>query len=145
MAKKKKRKETKKTGFDHTEEITGIVLIILAILSIVPKPFGFVGEITASFAMFLIGTGYQILLLAMLILGGYLVWKKEWPNFFTNRLIGLYCVLMGLIVLAHINFVTENQGDSLVVIKETVNNLMSNFNHIMNFKKEKTNQRKHFS
>ena len=67
----------------------------------------------------------------MLILGGYLVWKKEWPNFFTNRLIGLYCVLMGLIVLAHINFVTENQGDSLVVIKETVNNLMSNFNHIM--------------
>lgn len=131
MAKKKKRKETKKTGFDHTEEITGIVLIILAILSIVPKPFGFVGEITASFAMFLIGTGYQILLLAMLILGGYLVWKKEWPNFFTNRLIGLYCVLMGLIVLAHINFVTENQGDSLVVIKETVNNLMSNFNHIM--------------
>lgn len=131
MAKKKKRKETKKTGFDHTEEITGIVLIILAILSIVPKPFGFVGEITASFAMFLIGTGYQILLLAMLTLGGYLVWKKEWPNFFTNRLIGLYCVLMGLIVLAHINFVTENQGDSLVVIKETVNNLMSNFNHIM--------------
>ena len=131
MAKKKKRKETKKTGFDHTEEITGIVLIILAILSIVPKPFGFVGEITASFAMFLIGTGYQILLLAMLILGGYLVWKKEWPNFFTNRLIGLYCVLMGLIVLAHINFVTENQGDSLVVIKETVNNLMSNFNYIM--------------
>ena len=131
MAKKKKRKETKKVGFDHTEEITGIVLIILAILSIVPKPFGFVGEITASFAMFLIGTGYQILLLAMLILGGYLVWKKEWPNFFTNRLIGLYCVLMGLIVLAHINFVTENQGDSLVVIKETVNNLMSNFNHIM--------------
>lgn len=131
MAKKKKRKETKKAGFDHTEEITGIVLIILAILSIVPKPFGFVGEITASFAMFLIGTGYQILLLAMLILGGYLVWKKEWPNFFTNRLIGLYCVLMGLIVLAHINFVTENQGDSLVVIKETVNNLMSNFNHIM--------------
>ncbi len=131
MAKKKKRKETKKTGFDHTEEITGIVLIILAILSIVPKPFGFVGEITASFAMFLIGTGYQILLLAMLILGGYLVWKKERPNFFTNRLIGLYCVLMGLIVLAHINFVTENQGDSLVVIKETVNNLMSNFNHIM--------------
>ena len=50
MAKKKKRKEKEKKGFDHTEELIGIIFIVLAILSIVPKPFGFVGELTASFA-----------------------------------------------------------------------------------------------
>ncbi|MEG1495401.1 MAG: DNA translocase FtsK [Bacilli bacterium] len=130
MAKKKKRKETKKEGFDHTEELIGIVLVILAILSIVPKPFGFVGSITASFAMFLIGTGYQILLFAMLVVGCYMIWKKEWPNFFSSRLIGIYCVILGLIVLAHITYVTENKGDVLIIIKETVTNLMSNFNRI---------------
>lgn len=131
MAKKKSRKEQKKQSFDHTEELIGITFIILSILSIVPKPFGFVGEITASFAMFLIGTGYQILLLAMFLVGCYLVWKKEWPNFFSTRLIGVYCVVLGLIVLSHINFVTENSGDVLIVMKETVNNLMSNFNRIV--------------
>lgn len=130
MAKKKKRKETKKQGFDHTEELIGIAFVILAILSIVPTPFGFVGKLTASFAMFLIGTGYQILLLAMLFVGCYLIWKKEWPNFFQSRLVGIYCVALGLIVLSHINFVTENSGDVLIIMKETVNNLMANFNRI---------------
>lgn len=130
MAKKKKRKEKEKKGFDHTEELIGIIFIVLAILSIVPKPFGFVGELTASFAMFLVGTGYQILLFAMLIVGCYLVWKKEWPNFFTSRFIGIYCILLGFIVLAHINYVTENNGDILVAMRETVQNLMANFNRI---------------
>ena len=130
MAKRKHRKDEDKKKFEHTEELIGIALIILSILSIVPKPFGFVGEITASFAMFLIGTGYQILLLAIFILGCYLVWKKEWPRFFNSRLVGIYCIVLGLIVLSHINYVTENEGDMMVVIKETVNNLMANFNRI---------------
>ncbi len=131
MAKRKKRKEENEKKFEHTEELLGIAFIILAILSIVPKPFGFVGELVASFAMFLIGTGYQVLLLALFILGCYLVWKKEWPNFFASRLVGIYCIVLGLIVLAHINYVTENNGDALIIIKETVNNLMANFNRIV--------------
>lgn len=130
MAKKKTKKEEKKKKFEHAEELIGLSFIVLSILSIVPKPFGMVGQIVASFAMFLIGTGYQLLLLAVFVVGCYLLWKKEWPDFFSSRLIGIYCVLIGLIVLAHINYVTENSGDVLVIIKETINNLMSNFNRI---------------
>lgn len=130
MAKKKSRKEEKNKKFEHMEDLIGILLVILSILSIVPKPFGMVGQVVASFAMFLIGTGYQLLLLAVFMVGCYLLWKKEWPDFFSSRLVGIYCILTGLIVLAHINYVTENSGDVLVIMKETLNNLMSNFNRI---------------
>ena len=87
MAKRKKRKESASKKFEHWTEVIGISLMIVSILSIVPKPMGIIGQLGASFAMFLIGTGYQILLLGCFILGFYLIWKRKWPDFFTNRFI----------------------------------------------------------
>ncbi len=131
MGKKKKRRSSEKT-FNHKEELVGIILIIVTILSIVPKPFGIVGEIGASFAMFLVGTGYQILLLLLLILGLYLLIKREWPDFFSGKMIGFYVIVIGLMVLSHINYVLENSNDTMKVIESTVDNLISNFSHIAN-------------
>lgn len=132
MAKKKKRKETSKKGFDHYEELIGVILLILTILSIVPEPLGLVGKMGASFAMFLVGTGYQILLFGVFLLGCYLVYKREWPNFFTTRLIGIYSLVLGLMVLAHLSFVQENGGDIAKAFKATVDVLIRNFGNVTN-------------
>ena len=132
MAKKKKRKNAKQKKFEYTEELTGLILLILSILSIPPTPLGFVGQIVASFAMFLVGTAYQILLLLTLIVGLYLIVKRSWPNFFTSKLVGFYSLCLGFLVLSHISYVTQNSGDVLIVVKDTIDNLLANFSNTMN-------------
>ncbi len=132
MAKKKKKKDNGKKKFEHWNEIIGLMFIIASILSIVPEPLGFIGQIGASFAMFLIGTGYQILLLITLLLGFYLIYKREWPDFFTTRLIGCYILAIGFIVLSHIGYVKANTSDVLVVFQDTIDNLLANFSNILN-------------
>ena len=132
MAKKKRKKDTGKKKFEHWNEIIGLVLIIVCVLSIVPEPMGFIGQIGASFAMFLIGTGYQILLLVFLLLGFYLIYKREWPDFLTTRLIGCYILAVGFIVLSHIGYVKAHPNDVLVVFQDTIDNLLANFSNILN-------------
>jgi len=131
MAKRKKRKDSNKKKIAHYEELVGIVLLILGVLSIPPTPLGAIGSLGASFAMFLVGTGYQILLMFTIILGGYLLIKRSWPNFFSTRLVGIYILAIGLLVLSHLNFVTVNSDDVMMVIKDTVDNLLINFSAVM--------------
>jgi len=132
MAKKKRRREPAKKKFEHWTEIIGLILVIVSILSIVPEPMGVIGQLGASFAMFLIGTGYQILLLITFILGFYVIYKREWPDFFTGRLIGCYLFAMGIIVLAHIGYVKVNVDDVFIVFTDTINNLLANFSNVLN-------------
>ena len=132
MAKRKRRREAQSKKFEQWPMIIGLVLIIISILSIVPEPMGFIGQLGASFAMFLIGTGYQILLLGVLILGFYLVIKREWPDFLTTRFIGLYIVALGIIVLAHAGYIKANSNDVFKVFEETVDNLLANFSNSLN-------------
>ncbi len=132
MAKKKKKKTGDKKKFEHWNELIGLILVIVSVLSIVPSPLGFIGEIGASFAMFLIGTWYQVFLLYTFIIGCYLIYKRKAPNFFTSRLIGLYSLLIGLLVLGHINYVKVNSNDVLIVFKDTIQNLLDNFSAIIN-------------
>ena len=128
MAKRKRRRESRKK-FEHWTEIIGIILIIVSILSIVPKPMGITGQIGASFAMFLIGTGYQVLLFFTLLLGFYVLWKREWPDFLDTRFIGLYLTAVGIIVLAHTGYIKENTNDVFKVFENTINNLLDNFSN----------------
>lgn len=132
MAKRKKKKESPKQKFEHWNELVGLVLIIISILSIVPTPLGFIGQLGASFAMFLIGTWYQVLLLFTFAVGCYMVYKRKTPNFATGRFMGLYALAIGLLVLGHINYVKENTNDILIVFKATIDNLLANFSNIMN-------------
>ena len=81
MAKRKKKKETKK-GFSHSRELYGILLVLASILGI--GRYGPVGWMIASFAIFLVGVFYNVLLVILLILGAYLIINREWPNMFTT-------------------------------------------------------------
>ena len=57
IEKRKKKKETKK-GFAHATELYGVLLVLAAILGI--GRYGPVGNMIASFAIFLVGVFYNV-------------------------------------------------------------------------------------
>lgn len=129
MAKQKKKKEKKK-DFDHKEELCGIFLILCAILGI--GKYGIVGRAIASFALFLVGSIYMILLLVTLVIGLYMIVNRKKPDLFTSKLIGIYVAVIGFLVLMHKEFVSQNDGNAMLIFKETINQLIASFNAIMN-------------
>ena len=54
---------------------------------------------------------YMVLLIVLFILGCYLLIKREWPDFFTSRLLGIYLFVLGLLVIMHTDFIAENQNN----------------------------------
>ena len=129
MAKKKKKKEKKET-FDHKEELIGIALILCSILGI--GKYGIVGRAIASFSLFLVGSIYMVLLLVFLVVGLYMIVNREKPDLFTTKLIGIYIAVIGFLVLMHKEFVSQNDGNLMLIFKETMNQLIASFNGIMN-------------
>ena len=128
MAKKKKRKTTT-TKFEHSAELYGVLLVLFAILGL--GKYGPVGRFISSFSVFLVGSIYMVLLIVLLIVGGYLVVKREWPDFFTSKLIGIYVFVLGILILMHREFVEQNDGNMVLIFKETINQLVTAFNSIM--------------
>ncbi len=128
MAKRKKKKETKK-GFSHSIELYGVLLVLASILGI--GRYGPVGGMIASFAIFLVGVFYNILLVVLLVLGAYLIINREWPNIFTTKMLGLYLLILGILVLMHENYLLHNDSNAIKVFSETVNQLINSFSNVM--------------
>lgn len=133
MAKKKKRKqEQEEKKFQLPIEVHGIIYIILAILGFGPgKPLGLIGRLVRCFSTFLFGTWDVIFILILLVLGIYIILKKQYPSFFDKRLIGFYILLMGILVYSHLKYIELNDGNS-IIFQESWNDIMSVINTIMN-------------
>ena len=129
MAKRKRKKQTKKT-FKYNAELSGILLLLCSILGI--GKYGPVGKLIASFSLFLVGSIYMVLLLVLFIIGAYLLIKREWPDFFTTKLIGIYTFTLGFLIIMHQKFITENSGNMMKIFQETINQLVAGFTEIMN-------------
>ena len=125
MAKRKKRKETAKQR-TYQVELGGIILILIAIIGV--GRFGPVGKLIGSFGVFLFGNWWIILYLALMASGLYMIVKRELPNYFTSKLIGVYIVLIGLLVLSHMEFIPTSAVKWEEVIKATVDNFMESVN-----------------
>lgn len=130
MAKRKKRKTSSKDSFAHSAELYGILLILISILGI--GKYGPVGRGIASFSLFLVGSLYLVLLVVLFILGCYMIIKREKPDFKNTKLIGVYISVIGLLILMHKEFVVKNDGNSMKIFKETINQLVAGFQQIMN-------------
>lgn len=128
MAKRKKKKETKK-GFAHSTELYGVLLVLAAILGI--GRYGPVGNMIASFSIFLVGVFYNVLLVVLLVIGAYLIINRNWPNLFTTKMLGIYLLVIGLLVLMHENFILENDSNAIKVFSETTNQLINSFSDVM--------------
>ncbi len=130
MAKRKKKKNVDKHEFGYGAELRGIILILIGILGI--GGYGPAGRLFTSFGVFLFGSLYIVFLFSLLIVGCYYLLKRSAPDFFSTKMIGLYIFTFGLLALMHKNFVFENNNNIALVFQETMNQLATAFNSIMN-------------
>ena len=128
MSKKKKRKETNKPSSGYRIELIGVILIAAAIIGICE--FGIVGNFLSGFASFLVGTGYNILLIGAFITGIYMIVKRQEPDFFTSKLVGLYIIVFAFLIFLHTKYIKQLDLQGFEIIKETVNNLMGAINNV---------------
>ena len=130
MANKKKKKSPKKKRENFRIELIGILLIILSIIGF--GRFGIVGELISNFAAFLVGTWNAVLLILVFITGGYMIVKRQKPNYFTSKLIGLYIIIICLLVFSHLTYIDKNGIDPSKIIKATTDNFLASTKVISN-------------
>lgn len=131
MAKKKARKEVEKKSSGYQIELIGIGLILIAIIGCIPGT-GIVGNFIRNFSMFLVGPWYGLILLALIITGIYMIIKRDKPDFFTSKLIGLYVFFVGVLLLSHIGYLEDTELKGAEIITETINNFMASSNSSAN-------------
>ncbi len=130
MAKKKKKKDTKKKSQGYEVELQGLILILITIIGF--GRFGVVGKLVSSFASFLVGAWYNVLLVAVFIIGVYMMIKRARPDYFTSKLFGIYIFCIGILVFSHIGYLNETDLKGFEIIKETVDNFLASTVSISN-------------
>lgn len=127
MAKKKKTSKEEKDNFKYSVELTGLLLILLGLIGF---GFGPVGSIVKKFAMFLVGGwAWIFLLLFILVLGFYMLFKRKLPKFFSQRLIGFYVIIIVVLVASHFGFVEKCKGPS-DIFQSTIDQYMERISTI---------------
>ena len=125
MPKRKRKKNANPNNTKFSVEITGLILILIGVIGL--GVFGPVGNIIKDFAIFLFGSYYNILIILVLLLGMYMLFKRKLPKFFTSRLVGFYLILLSGLTLAHMNYV---EGGTK--IGDVLNNSMEVFLSVIN-------------
>ena len=121
MAKRKKKKEAKKS-LSFSIELYGIILILLGILGICG--YGPCGKLICAFFAFLFGSLYIVPLIGLIIIGLYVIFVKEYPDFFGSKALGISLVVIGALIVFHMNFATGNNTWKEILhetFNETVN------------------------
>ena len=122
MAKKKiSKSQTKKTE-SYSAELWGVLLILIGIMG--GGSFGPVGEIIRGFSIFLMGTWYIVVLAACILIGAYMMVKRKKPNFFKQRLVGTYLILLALLVYSHMEYAVNANLNGKEILENTINNFM---------------------
>ena len=125
MAKKKTKKNKNKNKFEYSNEIIGVIIILIGIIGLLGT--GIIGNMIKSFAIFLVGTIYVLLLILMLIIGICLIFKKDSMNLLSSRMIGIYTIVISFLVILHIQYIDVNQTKGIKIITDTFNNLLLSF------------------
>lgn len=126
MGKHKKRKKETTSNFKYSVELTGLILILIGIIGF---GFGPVGSLIKKFSIFLVGTWWMFLLIGVLLLGAYMLFKRKLPKFFTSKLIGLYVIFIVILVASHFGFI-EHAKSSKEIFSTTVDNFMERISSI---------------
>ena len=128
MAKRKSRKQ-KKEQPSYSIELKGIILILIMIIGCCP--FGVTADIIKGFAGFIAGGWYILPLVATGAAGIYMMVKREKPDFLTSRLVGLYVLVLGILILSHTEYIKQLGANvsAWEIIIATIDNLMAFVNH----------------
>ena len=125
MAKKKKSKDSN-GSIGYSVELIGLILILIGIIGF---GFGFIGSLIKKFAMFLAGTWWMLVLIFLIVLGVYMLYKRKMPKFTTQKLIGIYIFIIILLVASHFEFLNK-ESTPQEIITATYNNFMERISTI---------------
>ena len=125
MAKRKKSKRNESKS-NISVDLTGCILILIGIIGI---GFGPVGSIIKKFAMFLAGNWWIIPLVAIIIIGAYMLFKRKKPQFASARFIGLCLIFIVLLVFSHYEFLNSIEHSKDILLN-TYDNYMERINSI---------------
>ena len=128
MAKKKKKKEETTKSFQYSVELNGLILILIGLIGF--GTFGPVGSLIKNFAIFLMGSWYVIILLSVLILGTYMLFKRKMPNLFATRLIGFYFLCAAILMFSHLEYALASDLEGKAIISATIDNFMGATNSL---------------
>ncbi|MFD1735876.1 DNA translocase FtsK [Bacillus salitolerans] len=103
MAKQKQRQKRKSQEWKQTLKYELIGLTLFAVTCIAISSLGMVGGVLTKFTRFFMGEWYMLLLLGFLVLSIYLIWKRQYPHLFKQRLIGIYFITGSLLLFSHVN------------------------------------------
>jgi len=104
MAKKKKKRKNSKQAKQLKAELTGLLLIFLAI-------FGSGASVISDGAIpawleyifhFVFGIWYFVASIFLLVTGIRLLVKREYPNFLNRKMVGFYILFAGVLLVTHI-------------------------------------------
>ena len=122
MAKRKKSKsESGKKGFQYSNELIGLLLILLAVTGL--GSFGVVGSLIKKFAIFMFGSWSVLFLVLNLLLGVSMIAKRGKVNYLSGRLIGVYCLVIALLLFSHINYISGNDLKGKEILTTTMQNI----------------------
>ncbi len=122
MAKQKKRSRKRKNpGSIRTIqfEIIGLILIAFSIISF--ANFGAVSKAGRFVAAFFVGNWSLIIFIGLIIVGAYLMVKRDIPDFWNRQLFGVYFIIIAVLLLVHISSVSnqtipyDNEHRSVIV------------------------------
>ena len=122
MAKRKKSKDTKKKTI--SVELLGLILIVLGIIA---SGIGLVGKYLKMFTMFLFGTYFAILIIFVILIGCYMLFKRSMPKFFNTKLVGFYILVLVLLTYAHFGYL-----DNINSYKDILKNFFDTYLETMN-------------
>ncbi len=112
MFKLRHRKYKKRSFFSKNKELVGSLLMLIGIIGVgavlTAEHFGIIGKVLVGTSMFLTGTLYFFNFIVIFFYGLYMVIVRDNFKFFTIKLIGLYVFIIGVLSLAHINYVNLN-------------------------------------
>jgi len=128
MAKKKSRRNQKSKRASYLVDLYGIILILIAILGI--GKYGPAGRVIASFALFLVGNLYFFLLIAILIIGIYIIVNRDDIDLLNSKTIGIVLIVIGLLAFMHQKYAIDNIASDKI-FSETIDYLTDGMNKIM--------------
>ncbi len=120
MAKKKKSASENKKNTGLSVDLTGLILILIGFLGF---GFGPVGTLIKKFSMFLLGEWWPFILVFVLYIGAYMLFKRKLPNFFSQKYIGFYLIIIVILILSHLTFVEKAERTS-DIFDATMSNYM---------------------
>lgn len=122
--KKTTRRNTKKTSYSY--EITGSIFVLVGLIGLFR--LGFIGRFFFALGELVVGSASYLLLLAGILLGGYLFVKRQAPTFFSKRLVGCYALVTALVIFLHIPL-ADHYREAGTILTSSAKQLISHLFH----------------